>query len=39
MTDTVIGREEETNTIPQMITVLVSVLLMILALLDRKSVV
>jgi spore germination cell wall hydrolase CwlJ-like protein len=33
MTDTVIGREEEINTIPQTVTVLVSVLLMIVALL------
>ena len=32
MTDTVIGREEEINTIPQTVTVLVSVLLMIVAL-------
>jgi spore germination cell wall hydrolase CwlJ-like protein len=33
MTDTVIGREEEINTVPQTVTVLVSVLLMIVALL------
>jgi len=32
MTDTVIGREEEINTIPQTVTVLVSVLLMVVAL-------